>query len=110
MHSTYLVALFPLAAYATLYGHCSGPSDGGKATGVYLNDGICDLTTDCNHRSGSHITNGCPHDHNDVTCCVIGLGDPDTNPCGGTSYCDWATALEVPTTSAARPDKLSHKG
>ena len=68
MHSFYLIALFPVATYATLYGHCSG-----TATGEYLSDGICDYTSDCNTRKGSHITGGCPYDDNDITCCLIGL-------------------------------------
>jgi hypothetical protein len=69
MHPVYLIAaLFPAAAFATLYGHCSG-----TATGEYKTDGICDYTTDCTGRGGSHIVGGCPNDSDDITCCVIGL-------------------------------------
>jgi len=75
MHSFYLIALFPVAAFATLYGHCSGPSNGGKATGDYLDDGICDYTSDCKSRGGSYISNGCPDDGDSITCCLIGLDD-----------------------------------
>ena len=51
MRSLYLVTLFPLAAVATLNGHCSGSAGGGKATGDYLTDGICVTTSTCNHVS-----------------------------------------------------------
>jgi hypothetical protein len=61
MHSIYFLALFPVAAFATLYGHCTG-APAGTATGDYLADGICDYTTDCTARDGSHISGGCPYD------------------------------------------------
>jgi hypothetical protein len=71
MHSIYLLTLFPVAAFATLYGHCTG-APAGKATGDYLADGICDYTTDCTARDGSHISGGCPYDDDSITCCLIG--------------------------------------
>lgn len=99
MHSTHIVrvaiALLPLAAMATptadldarsINGHCGGSA----ATGVWLDDGICITTSTCDSFDGAYKTGACPDDAADVKCCVVGLGRSDsTNPCGGTSYCDW---------------------
>ncbi|ROV95380.1 hypothetical protein VSDG_06069 [Cytospora chrysosperma] len=99
MHSTHIlrvaIALLPLAAMATptadldprsVNGHCGGSA----ATGVWLDDGICITTSTCDSFDGAYKTGACPDDATDVKCCVVGLGKSDsTNPCGGTSYCDW---------------------
>jgi len=92
-----LVGFLPLAAIAnpalaavpiekrTLNGHCSG-----TATSYYKSDGICITTATCDSYGGSYITGGCPSDPDNVKCCLVGLeGSVGTNPCGGSSYCDW---------------------
>jgi hypothetical protein len=73
MRSSYLLALFPLAALAALNGPCTGPP-AGKASGYYLSEGIC--LVDCVDSAGAHghqIEDGCPFDTNDIKCCLIGL-------------------------------------
>ena len=68
MYSFCLLAFFPLAALATIDGHCSG-----TATGEWLTDGICEPTATCDYYSGKYITGGCPNDPDDVKCCLVGL-------------------------------------
>lgn len=68
MHSSYLVALCPLAALAAINGHCTG-----TATGIWLQDGICETIATCDYYHGTYITGGCPNDGNDVKCCLVGL-------------------------------------
>ena len=68
MYSSYLVALFPLASLAAIDGHCTG-----TATGIWLQDGICETIATCDYYKGTYMTGGCPNDGNDVKCCLVGL-------------------------------------
>ncbi|KAH8903355.1 hypothetical protein BR93DRAFT_201309 [Coniochaeta sp. PMI_546] len=86
MQLFYLISLFPLAALATLNGHCSGSA----ATGVWKDNGICIKTSTCNQYHGEYKSGACPNDPDDVKCCVIGYApNAETNPCGKYSVCDW---------------------
>lgn len=86
--SVSVLATLPLAALATLHGHCTGS----KATGVWGEDGICEYTSTCAAYGGSTKDGACPSDPDNVKCCLVGLGpDIDDNPCGGVSYCDWTS-------------------
>lgn len=68
MKLIYLTALFPVAALATLNGHCTGSA----ATGVWKDHGICIKTSTCDQYHGEYKSGACPDDPNDVKCCVIG--------------------------------------
>ena len=68
MLSSYLIAIFPLAALAAINGHCSG-----TATADWLTDGICEPIATCDYYDGTYINGGCPNDDSDVKCCLIGL-------------------------------------
>ncbi|KAK3368614.1 hypothetical protein B0H63DRAFT_78561 [Podospora didyma] len=84
--SVLALSLLPLAAHATVNGHCSG-----TATGLYLKEGICISTSKCNDYGGQYITGGCPNDPNDIKCCRIdeAIGDGCAPNNAGYSYCTW---------------------
>ncbi|KAH8820211.1 hypothetical protein F5884DRAFT_763226 [Xylogone sp. PMI_703] len=88
MYSFLLLGLFPLAALATVNGHCSGSA----ATGNWGTDGICVSTSTCTSYGGKYISGACPFDADNIKCCLVGLG-PTVNydPCGGVSFCDWTS-------------------
>lgn len=86
MQFFYFITLFPMAALATLNGHCSGSA----ATGVWKDNGICVKTSTCNQYKGQYKSGACPNDADDVKCCIVGFyPNEETNPCGVSSVCDW---------------------
>lgn len=87
MRPALFLAIFPLAVLATLNGHCSG-SD---ASAIEKANGICIRTSTCKSYGGKYTSGACPNDADDIKCCVIGVGQPDVNPCGRPSICDWTS-------------------
>ncbi|KAK0726288.1 hypothetical protein B0T21DRAFT_385591 [Apiosordaria backusii] len=88
MRSFYILAAFPLTAFAAINGHCTGA----EATGEWGSKGICIRTGTCNSYNGAYKSGACPFDGDDVKCCLIGRGpSSSTNPCGGASWCDWTS-------------------
>ncbi|KAK4199168.1 hypothetical protein QBC40DRAFT_297735 [Triangularia verruculosa] len=87
MRSFYILAGFPLAALATVNGHCSGD----QATGEWRSKGICISTGTCTSYGGKYITGACPNDPDNIKCCLVGRYPSTVNPCGGLSWCDWTS-------------------
>ena len=87
MRPFYFIAAFPLAAIATLNGHCTGD----KASSIQKANGICIHTQKCKDYGGKYTSGACPYDSDDIKCCTIGVGQPDVNPCGKPSICDWTS-------------------
>lgn len=80
-----LLTLLPITALAALNGRCSGS----EATGEWGDAGICIRTGTCASYGGVYKSGACPHDPEDVKCCLIGRGPSPINICGGDSWCDW---------------------
>ena len=80
-----LTTSFTLPIPAALNGRCTGS----KATGEWKSDGICIKTSTCRKYKGTAKDGACPHDPDDVKCCV-------TDECSGHpdgllyhSRCEW---------------------
>lgn len=78
-----ILLTLPLAAVATLNGHCVKGSDP-----LYNNFGICVKTSTCKHYGGTSKGGLCPYDDDDVKCCVV---EEACAECGenGCSICQW---------------------
>ncbi|KAH8798059.1 hypothetical protein DL96DRAFT_891157 [Flagelloscypha sp. PMI_526] len=77
-----LLLLSPLAAHATLNGHCTPPA---TPDGInYTSFGICIHTSTCDSYGGTYVSGHCPYDANDIKCCFV-------DPCKGipNGFCEW---------------------
>ncbi|KAK0610844.1 hypothetical protein B0T14DRAFT_398363, partial [Immersiella caudata] len=80
-----LITSLALPALATLNGRCTSS----KATGDWKSAGICIKTSTCERYKGRTKTGACPHDPDDVKCCLIDecSGHPDGLLYH--SHCEW---------------------